>query len=121
MAEINCTDVVEADPDALWEQFKSTRASASYGLVELTSKALFGAEARRAIREPLLMLTKTEQELADLLERDPEMVAVFREMMGGAQKRATALRAAAEMLDMAGARLRVALCAAPEDAGTADA
>jgi hypothetical protein len=121
MAESNCTDVVEGDPDALWEQFKSTRVSASHGLVELTSKALFGTEARRDIRAPLLMLTKTEQELIDLVERDPEMVAVFREIMGGAQKRAAALRAAAAMLDISGARLRTALCAAPEDAGAADA
>lgn len=121
MAEINCTDVVETDPDALWEQFKSAPAAASDQLIALTSKALFGTEARRTIRAPLLMLTKTARELVDLVERDPEMVAVFREVMECAQERAAVLRAAAEMLDMAGSRLRIALCAAPEDAGAGDA
>jgi hypothetical protein len=121
MAECNCTDVAEVDPDALWEQFKAAPAAVSDELIEQTSKALFGTEARLAIRAPLLMLTKTGQQLVDHVERDPEMVAVFRELMECAQERAKVLRAAAEMLDTAGFRLRIALCAAPEDAGAADA
>lgn len=121
MAANDCTDVAEAETLAIWEQFKASPAAFSDELVEQTSKALFGMDARLSVRAPLLLMTKTGQELIDHVEGDPEMAAMFRQLAESAEHSANVLREAAGLLDTARFRIAIALCAAPEDKGGADA
>lgn len=104
----------DAELDALWAQFEACEPVMTVEQVDEASMVMFGADAVRTVRAGLFMLTRSGRELMQTMHSDSEMVSVYSELAECVSDRAKRLRDAAEALDTAGTRLRLALCDAAD-------
>jgi hypothetical protein len=110
MAENDGMPATDAEAEALWTEFLASPALMTMTDWEGARNVLFDTGGMRTVSATLLILTKSGQELVDLMHKGPDMVSAFDELAECAESRAESLRCTAEAMEAAAMRLRLALC-----------
>ena len=121
MATQDCTSTTDAEMDELWSMFEASPAQMTEQDFSEMRRLMFGVEGKRTVSAGLFMLTKSGQDLLELMHQGPDMEEIYTELTECVTNRAALLREVADALDSSAARLSIALCDSIPNQGSAEA